>query len=100
MRRPRPSESGVCAAGGTGTPFPPSSVSQVSPIFVSLVIPLSIREQMGASPDILAPGGFGGGDIASVKLVRDCDLNAILFRPTRDCDPCHQTMGSSNFGTS
>jgi hypothetical protein len=40
VRRPRPRD--VCAAGGTGTPFPPRSVSQVSSIFVPLTIPLSI----------------------------------------------------------
>lgn len=90
VHRPRPSDD-VCAAGGTGTPFPPRSVSQLSPIFMSLTIPLSIQEKTGAaSPDML-PCGFGGSDVASVpppKLVRDDDLNALLFRPTRDSDPC------------
>ena len=100
VHRPRPSD--VCAAGGTGTPFPPRSVSQESPIFVSLTIPLSIQEKMGASPDML-PCGFGGSDVASApppKLARDDDLNALLFRPTRDSDPCHQTTRSSNFSKS
>ena len=85
----------MCAAGGTGTPFPPRLVSQESPIFVSLTIPLSIQEKMGASPDML-PCGCGGSDVASPKLARD-DLNALLFRPTRGSDPCSQTTRSSNF---
>jgi hypothetical protein len=99
VHRPRPTENGGCAAGGTGTPFPPCSVSQESPVFVSLTIPLSNHEKMGASPDMLLCG-FGGGDVASAlppKLARDDDLNALLFRPTRDSDPCHQTARSSNF---
>jgi len=100
VRRPRPSENGVCAAGGTGTPLPPSSVSQESPILVSLAIPLSIQEKVGVSAAMLAPCGFGGSDVASVpppKLIRDGDLSAWPFRPTRDSDPCHQTTRSSNF---
>jgi hypothetical protein len=103
VRRPRPSENGVCAAGGTGTPFPPSPVSQESPILVSLAIPLSIQEKLGASAAMLVPCGFGRSDVASVpppKLVSDDDLCAWPFRPTRDSDPCHQTTRSSNFVTS
>jgi hypothetical protein len=106
VHRPRPSENGVSAAGGTGKPFPPRSVSlsQESPIIVSLTIPLSIRGKLGASPDIL-PCGFGRSDLTSVpppklRVVCDDDLDAFLLRPTRENDdPCHQTTRSSNFGT-
>lgn len=101
VHRPRPTENGGCAAGGTGTPFPPRSVSQESPTFVSLTIPFSIQEKLGASPDVLLCG-FDGSDVASILrlpppklLVRDDDLNALPFR-----DPCHQTARSSNSNTS
>lgn len=96
VHRPLPSEIDVCAAGGTGTPFPPCSVSQESPIFVSLTIPPSIQENMGASPDML----LREASAPPPKLVRDDDSNALLFHPTRDSDPCNQTTRSSNFGTS
>ena len=57
---------------------------------------------MGASLDKL-PRGFGGSDVASVpapKLVSDDDLNELLFRPTRDSDPCHRTTVLATYGTS
>ena len=79
VRLPCPTKNGVYAGGGGGTVSLLLSVSQDSPVFVSLVIVLPFEQKVAVPPCV-----FGTSGVALVLLRGPCDddSNALSLQTT------------------